>query len=506
MMKLRCLRLMTWVVSGWLVSMLLGISVLAEDDDPTLPYRKATVKIITTYIHPSYTVPWRMQSHSTHVGSGAIIGGNRILTNAHVVSDATFIQVQKENDPKKYEAKPLFIGHECDLALIRVIDDAFFHETLPLDISEHLPKLKSVVATFGYPIGGRRISITEGVVSRIEIGTYLHSRKAAFLRIQTDAAINPGDSGGPVIQGDRMVGVAFQGIKGADNIGYMIPAPIIRHFFKDVEDGRFDGSPDLGILDDNLENEQSRRFRSMGKDQSGRLITRVISGSSAEGHLKPGDVILAIDGIPIANDGSIPFKTGRIMYSHRVDMRQIGEEVTLSILRNGLSHNVTFPLKVPPVRIPWFNEFETLPRYVVFGGIVFQPLSQEYLKARDAWRQHSDSRMLYYFYYLEQDILKSDRKEIVMLSRVLRDPGNTYISDISDKIVASINDMKILAFDDVTRAFLNPRDGYHVIQVVGSSRPIVLSADEMDAMNHRIAEKYNIPALTRVHGDSGYGR
>jgi len=486
--------------------MLCGISVLAEDDDPTMQFRKATVKIITTYIHPSYTVPWRMNSHSTHVGSGAIIGGNRILTNAHVVSDATFIEVQKENDPKKYEAKILFIGHECDLALLHVIDDAFFHHMMPLDIGEQIPKLRSVVATFGYPMGGKRISITEGVISRIEIGTYLHSRKSAFLRIQTDAAINPGDSGGPVIQGDKMVGVAFQGVKGADNIGYMIPAPIILHFLKDVEDGRYDGSPDLGIIDDNLENEQSRRFRNMGGDQSGRLVTHVILGSSADGHLKPGDVILAIDGIPIANDGSIPFGTGRIMYSHRVDMRQIGEEVTLSILRNGSTHNVRFPLKIPPVRMPWFNEFETLPRYVVFGGIVFQPLSQEYLKDRDAWRQHSDSRMLYYFYYLEQDILKPDRKEIVMLSHVLRDPGNTYISDISNMIVASINGMKIRSLDDVPTSFLNPLHGYHIIQVEDSYRPIVLRADEMDAMNQRIPKKYNIPTLMRLHRDSGYWR
>jgi hypothetical protein len=286
----------------------------------------------------------------------------------------------------------------------------------------------------------------------------------------------------------------------------MIPAPIIRHFLEDIEDGKFDGFPDLGILDDNLENEQSRRFRNMRKDQSGRLVTRVISGSSADDHLEPGDVILAIDGISIANDGSIPFEKGRILYSHKVDMRQIGEEITLSILRNGLTHPITFPLKTPPVRIPWFNEFETLPRYVVFGGMVFQPLSREYLKARNAWRQYSDSRMLYYYYYLEQDILKPDRKEIVMLSHVLSDQGNTYISDLSNMIVARINGMKIRSLDDLPTAFLNPIQGYHVIQVEDSERPIVVRADGMDVMNQRIAKKYNIPNLMRLHGDSGYWR
>ena len=106
-----------------LLAGLLASQCMADERNNTLRIRNATVKIRTTYICPSYYIPWRMLTHRTVTGSGVIIKDNLILTNAHVVSDATFIQVMRENDPKKYEATVEFIGHECDLALVKVKDD-----------------------------------------------------------------------------------------------------------------------------------------------------------------------------------------------------------------------------------------------------------------------------------------------------------------------------------------------------------------------------------------------
>ena len=179
--------------------------------------RLATVKIIKTYIRPDYCTPWKMKDYSSMVGSGVIIKDKMILTNAHVVSDATIIQVQKENDPDIYEANVLHIGHECDLALVKVEDDSFFKGIESLDFGD-MPELKSIVTTYGYPVGGERISITEGVVSRIEIGLYSHSKKSALLMVQTDAAINLGNSGGPVIQNGRIVGLDSK-LNDDDDIG-----------------------------------------------------------------------------------------------------------------------------------------------------------------------------------------------------------------------------------------------------------------------------------------------
>ena len=79
----------------------------------------------------------------------------------------------------------------------------------------------------GFPIGGERLSITEGVVSRIEMFSYAHSQRC-LLGVQIDAAINDGNSGGPVLRGGQLAGIAFQALESGENIGYAIPVPVIR--------------------------------------------------------------------------------------------------------------------------------------------------------------------------------------------------------------------------------------------------------------------------------------
>ena len=94
---------------------------------------------------------------------------------------------------------------------------------------------------YGFPTGGTSLSITKGIVSRIEFVPY--SFPTSGLRIQIDAAINPGNSGGPAVAGDKMIGLAFSHMVNAENIGYIIPNEEIELFLKDVADGQYDGKP-----------------------------------------------------------------------------------------------------------------------------------------------------------------------------------------------------------------------------------------------------------------------
>jgi S1-C subfamily serine protease len=460
--------------------------------------RQAAVRITKNYISPNYSIPWKMKNYGTAVGSGAIIKGNMILTNAHVVSDATYIQVQKENDPVNYEAEVLFAGHDCDLALLKVKDNNFFEGTVSLELGD-IPDLKSIVATYGYPVGGERISITEGVVSRIEIGLYAHSKKLGLLMIQTDAAINAGNSGGPVMQDGKIVGIAFQAMADSSNIGYMIPTPIINHFLDDIKDGRYDGFPDIGILTENMLNPSYREYLGMDKDKTGIIVTHVIQSSSAENKLKRGDVILSIDGNKIANDGSISYGDGRILFSIITDQKQIGESVRIEILRDKRVITVPIILGQIPARIPWFNEFETLPRYFIFGGIVFQPLNRDFLESWDKWWYKADRRMLYNFFYIERDNIHPERSEFVIINQVLPDSVNSYISDMHDSIVVAVNNKKITKLEDVIEAFKNPIDKYHIIELEGYYKPILIKASDMDEANRRILKKYEIAADRRLH-------
>jgi S1-C subfamily serine protease len=153
------------------------------------------------------------------------------------------------------------------------------------------------------------VSVTVGVVSRVEPQQYTHGAMS-LLAVQIDAAINPGNSGGPVLQDGRVVGLAFQAVVHAENIGFIIPTPIVRYFLDDIARfGQYKGFCSLGVRCQALDNAQLRQYMRLGPGQTGVLVGTVFPlSAAAAGGLRAGDVLLAFDGVPIANDGSVPFR------------------------------------------------------------------------------------------------------------------------------------------------------------------------------------------------------
>ncbi|KAJ8536543.1 hypothetical protein K7X08_034944 [Anisodus acutangulus] len=121
---------------------------------------------------------------------GFVIGGKRVLTNAHVVADHIFVLVRKHGSPTKYRATVQAVGHECDLAILLVQSEELWEGVNSLELGD-VPFLQEAVSVVGYLQGGDNISVTKGVVSRVELTQYLHGA-SQLLTIQIDAAINPG--------------------------------------------------------------------------------------------------------------------------------------------------------------------------------------------------------------------------------------------------------------------------------------------------------------------------
>jgi S1-C subfamily serine protease len=168
------------------------------------------VRVYSTYQDPDYECPWQSVAPRGSTGSGVIVGPGQVLTGAHVVANATFVQVQKQDDVTKVVARVAVVSHDCDLALLQIEDPAFTAGVAPARIGD-LPRLREAVQVVGYPIGGEEVSITEGVVSRIEVQRYEHSQRH-LLAVTVDAAINEGNSGGPVFARGKVVGIAFQAL------------------------------------------------------------------------------------------------------------------------------------------------------------------------------------------------------------------------------------------------------------------------------------------------------
>src|SRR6201996_1551334 len=289
----------------WPIVLALGLFASSVFGQPN-EIRKSVARINNTSQDANYRTPWLPGGMASGSGTGWVVSADRIITNAHVVSNARFLTVEKEDDPKKYIATVEHIAHDCDLAVLKVQDPAFFKNTKPLALGG-IPELESTVSVFGYPIGGERLSVTQGVVSRIDFRTYTHSVVDSHLTIQIDAAINPGNSGGPVLQDGKVVGVAFQGFSGdvAQNVGYMIPTPVIKHFLKDISDGHYDRYMDLSIGTFPLLNPAQRTALGLPDDDRGVMVSSVSAAGSCAGQLEVGDAIVSIDGLPVASDGMV---------------------------------------------------------------------------------------------------------------------------------------------------------------------------------------------------------
>jgi len=450
--------------------------------------RKSLVRITTTSLDPNYKVPWTPGTLSGGVGTGFVIAGERILTNAHVISNGRFLTVEKENDPKKYVATVQFVGHDCDLAVLKIADPDFFKNTVPLSLGG-IPEIETAVAVFGYPIGGDRLSVTQGIVSRVDFLTYTHSLVDAHLTIQIDAAINPGNSGGPVLQEGKVVGVAFQGYSGdvAQNVGYMIPVPVIQRFLKDIEDGHYDKYMDLSVATFNLQNPAQRRALGLGDDDRGVMVSSVASAGCSAGILKEGDVLLTIDDHPIASDAFVELEGQRVQMAEIVERKFKGDSVKLHILRDKKESDVTVKLDAAWPFTMQANQYDVEPRYVLFGGLLFQPLTRNFLEAY----QLDDLRVRYFYDFFISDEIYREHPEVIILSSILPDPINTYVSEFQNGIVDEINGTKIKTLDDAANEFKKEADDY-VIKLIGVGRPIVLERAAVEAARERIMKRYNV--------------
>lgn len=383
--------------------------------------------------------PWQKQGVESSSGSGVIIDGNRILTAAHVITESVSVEVKREGMTKRYIASVEFTCHECDLAVLTVKEPGFFEEVDPINLGD-TPELQDVVNVFGYPIGGSAVSVTEGIVSRVEVSSYVHSKRSLLLA-QIDAAINAGNSGGPVVADGSLVGIAIQAIDGAENVGYMVPAAVIGHFLEDIEDGKLEGFPELGVTVQAVRNPAMRKSLGMSEEHTGALVEKVFFDSSLHGFVQPGDVLLEIDGQQIAEDLTIPFGNGkRVEFSNVAQSKQVGEVMSVAVLRNGKRLEGSVELKSTPFLVPR-PQYSRNPSYYIFGGVLFQPLTMEYLDLFEGWFSNNAPEELKFYANYSNEAFEGKR-QIVLLNKVLAAPLNRGYQDMSNLIVESVNGRK----------------------------------------------------------------
>ncbi|KAL6318898.1 hypothetical protein AAG906_001371 [Vitis piasezkii] len=405
-----------------------------------VPAMDAVVKVFCVHTEPNFSLPWQRKRQYSSSSSGFVIGGRRVLTNAHSVEHYTQVKLKKRGSDVKYLATVLAIGTECDIAMLTVNDDEFWEGVSPVEFG-NLPTLQDAVTVVGYPIGGDTISVTSGVVSRIEILSYVHG-STELLGLQIDAAINSGNSGGPAFnEKGNCVGIAFQSLKheDAENIGYVIPTPVIKHFIQDYEkNGAYTGFPILCLEWQKMENPDLRMAMGMKPDQKGVRVRRIDPTAPESKVLKPSDIILSFDGVDIANDGTVPFRHGeRIGFSYLVSQKYTGDNATITVLRD--SKMLKFNIKLATHRriIPAHNKGKP-PSYYIIAGFVFSTVSVPYLRS-EYGKDYEYEAPVKLLDKLLHSMPQSEDEQLVVVSQVLVADINIGYEDIVNTQVLALN-------------------------------------------------------------------
>ena len=393
------------------------------------------IRVFATSQDPDFDGPWQARTPSNSTGSAVVIGKGLLLTGAHVVANATFLQVQKPSQPDKAIARVRAVSHDCDLALLEVIEPA----GLPRRHRARRARPDAPPARRGRRrrLSGRRRGDLDHRGRRVaHRGPALQPLQRHLLAVTVDAAINAGNSGGPVFGDGKVVGIAFQKLTGVDNIGEMVPPPIIRAFLDGVDGRQAPRDPGARHHDAEPREPAAAPAARPQPTERGVVVLHVDYGGSADGMLQPRDVITAIDGLPIANNGTVQYIGHyRTRYDVVLGHRYIGDKHRArDQARRHRAHRRARAEAVDAARAAL--ALRPAAAYFVYGGLVFQTLTRDYLTTWDKWWNKAPKEFLNYYYL---GFRSAEQHEVVILTQILADEINVGYGHLYNEAVAKLD-------------------------------------------------------------------
>ncbi|MGA1598019.1 MAG: PDZ domain-containing protein [bacterium] len=472
-----------------------GLLIVQGATVQAMQIERSVVRITNYQQAPDWQEPWRMSPTASSTGSGFLIENRWILTNAHVVSNSRMLLVNKFSTPEPFIAAVVAVAHDSDLALLQIDDPKFYQDLELLRLGTGLPPLQSRVRAYGYPQGGQDLSRTEGVVSRIEFGTYVHPGVDSHLLVQTDTAINPGNSGGPVMAEEVVMGVAFQSNLRLNDVGYFIPMPVVQRFLEDMRDGRYDGVPEIGVQTSSLLNPHLRDFLGLPEGRGGVIVEHVMPNSSADGWLRPGDVLLRVGERDLDLAGMVQYGGQVVDFYIEAEGRQVGDPLSFSIWREGQEQHLTLRLEPPPFSEEMRNSYDRLPEYLIYGGLVFVALSRNYVQT-----QGFSPILAYEHWFRESEQPGTKREQTVVISSVLPAAFNSGYTGHQNFVVDRVNGVRVSSLRHLDQLLSTLEDSVRFVSLESEwdPTPVILDRQTVERGEADLLERYGIREAKRL--------
>lgn len=452
------------------------------------------VRLRVAYQEAAYSSPWKRKREESRSGYGCVVAPGMIITTADIVKDATMIKVEKRREKRYFEGRIKVIDCDVDLAVIAVDEESFFGDLPPLELDQGAELDQPVqFLVFEEP---DRIRAIPGSIVKVSVEDYYLSPDRFLV---FGAAVNFEDRGGgwsePVIAGGKLVGLTMS-YNGQRQYAAIIPAAIIARFLGSIDEDGYRGFPDEGFAGFPTRAPALREFLRLPEGSGGVYVSSVFPRGSADGVLRGGDVLLAVDGRRLDVEGYYEDpRWGSLDYRDLFTrFYSPGDRVKLELVREGEAIEVEMVLR------RWLPEDYLVPpyscgsptEYLIVGGAIFQELTLDYLKEWGSqWQLRADKK-LYYQYYYNSRRTTPGRERIVILNRVLPDEVNLGYQGLEDLVLAEVNGHPIAKIGDVARALLHPERGFHRFTFEEFDREIIFKVSDLEGADPRIALQYGI--------------
>ena len=459
-----------------------------EKGSGSFAWENSIIHIEVTSKEYSYVQPWA-RSEKKVLKTGVVIANHQIITTADGVADQTLIRLQKQGGGLFSLGRVVWIDYQANLAALTTDEPEFWtglqaaqlSDPTPIDGSSHILRWDE-----------DHLDVRSGDIERMLVNNSALSF-VSVPELKIDTTISGAGYGEAAVEGNRLIGLVCQ--QEGDAV-FAIPSSFISSILKAREAKTYTG---LGYFDftwDPVQNPLDLQYLKLPGPARGVIVKETGLKPGVVSLVKPRDVILQIDGFDIDAQGNYQDPQYDKMLLENLSSRNkwAGMNCKLKIWRDGKEQEITYQLpkaEYTDELVP-SQTYDQVPQYVLAGGFVFVPLTEDYLRSWDPdWRQHAPFRLSYY----EMGKVTPERPQRVVLAEVLPDEVNLGYEGLRNAVVSTINGMPIKDISDVATALKSPLDGFDVFvfEPGESVHEAVLDASALDEANQKIMTLFHIP-------------
>lgn len=463
----------------------------AQPEAPAAQPTDAIVLIRSTQQDYSPLLPWEKQRPRNNKVLGVSLGEGRVLTLYEPLKAATYLELSLPDESRNVPARILRYDEDMNLAIVSVLNEGdgnFLEGRAALELGAPLGQgAEAVVIGLINGLNPYRIS---GVVQGATEGM-------PKLNLRTAAPL-PDDSedGAPILCDGKLVGLSA-GYEDSSQTLSMMNADMLARF---MDTGHPCGTPLLGVQFTELDDPVMRRYLELPEGQTGLYVSKVIPGGAAEAAgLQEGDVITAAEGMPVDSRGRVnhPLYGPIAAASALRVMKPLGESVTLTLCRNGEQVELPVVLNRDLLNSPLRRQLAPAeaPRYILWGGLLFQPLTQTYL---NALRSSSHGEMPLPFLRLQQqekELAEQGIREVVALTLIIPTPATLGYEESRFSIVKAVNGKPIHDFAEFEQLLDEPTED-NITSISLDRAPYTLHLDRSAAETaNDLIRRRGIPVL-----------